>query len=140
MKHSNPTTDSADTPPSRKVALVDVADLDELRDELRAMRDELRAMRDAGPALVGGIVDGRAFDRALGISAATRGRLVTEGMPHETVGTRRRYDLAACRAWLAARGSKPTKVMQAPPKAADEDPIDVSRVLGKAGLRRVGGR
>jgi hypothetical protein len=71
--------------------------------------------------------------KALRTSIATVDRLVREGMPSEIVGTRRRFDLAPCRAWLAARGRKPTSKR----RATDEDPIDVTRVVRRAGLRVV---
>jgi hypothetical protein len=71
--------------------------------------------------------------RALHVSTATIGRLDVEGMPHTIVGTRHRYDVDACRTWLASRGRKPTKA-----KPSDRD-VDVSDVLASAGLRVVGG-
>lgn len=110
----------------------------EARWEAAAERGALRALAALPPPVTTGLLDGRALDQALGVSATTRNRFVVEGMPCELVGTRRRFDLAACRAWLAARGPKPTKVMVTPPKTPAEDTIDVSRALRNGGLRAVG--
>lgn len=40
----------------------------------------------------------------LNVSTATIDRFVRRGMPHFYVGDRRRFDIAACRAWLATHG------------------------------------
>ncbi|MDP9037367.1 MAG: hypothetical protein M3O50_21425, partial [Myxococcota bacterium] len=46
----------------------------------------------------------------LAVSLATLDRLTREGMPIAAhVGDARRFDLEACRAWLAVRGKRPTK-------------------------------
>lgn len=139
MKPNND-TESTETRNPPRVIVLTPEEL-EARIEAAVERGVERALAAARPEPAADIMllDGRQLDRVLGISAATRCRLVLEGMPHEQVGTRRRFDVAACRAWLAARGSKPTKTMTTAPKTAAEDPIDVSRALGKAGLRRVGG-
>lgn len=66
----------------------------------------------------------------LGVSVATVDRLTREGMPVAAhVGDARRYDLEACKAWLAARGRRPTKAQ----KKADD--VDIADVIDSAGLR-----
>jgi hypothetical protein len=106
----------------------------EVRAELVAVLDE-RAEEIPPPA--DGIVSGPTLDRVLAISAATRNRLAKEGLPFVHVGARRRYDVATCREWLAARGRKPASTERARGKA---DPIDISSITRRAGLRAVGGR
>lgn len=53
------------------------------------------------------LLTGSQLDKALQISASTRARLVKEGaLPFVWVGKRKRYDLAACRAAVTARGER----------------------------------
>jgi hypothetical protein len=80
-------------------------------------------------------VDAAGIAKALGVSGATVSRLTRDGMPHELVGSRRRYDVAACRAWLTARGpvTAPKNHVRRVP---DDSAVDISTVPG---LRRVGG-
>ena len=47
--------------------------------------------------------------RALKVSPQSLNRLVAKGMPVVYVGDLPRYDLAACRAWLAAQERPPTR-------------------------------
>lgn len=105
--------------------------------ELDALAARLRAalpapVVPAAPADPEGLVAGPVVDRHLAISAATRNRLVKEGMPTVIVGYRRRYNVAACRTWVEARGRKPTK-------AAVRDDVEIDDVLAHAGMRRAGG-
>lgn len=85
------------------------------------------------PAPSGSLVKAE-LAKALRVSLATVDRLVREGMPCELVGARRRFDLEACRVWLAARGRKSTA---SPAPRAEDDSIDVTRVTRRAGLRVV---
>jgi predicted DNA-binding transcriptional regulator AlpA len=71
--------------------------------------------------------------KALGVSVSTLDRLVKEGAPVHHVGARRMFDIAELRAWLSARGRKPTT-----PKPSDR--VDVSDVLARSGLRAAGSR
>ena len=48
---------------------------------------------------------------ALNRSTATIDRWVAAGMPHDGVGTRRRFDLEACRAWLRDRPRVTTNIL-----------------------------
>jgi hypothetical protein len=76
-----------------------------------------------------GLLPKQKIAKALDVSVATIDRLTREGMPIAAhVGDARRFDLDACRAWLAARGKKPTT---APKKAHD---VDIDDVLHGAGL------
>ena len=63
------------------------------------------------------------------VSLATIDRACLQGLPYELVGTRRRFDLAAVRAWYAARGKAATTVAQ-------RDPA-VDAIARSAGLRVV---
>lgn len=59
------------------------------------------------------LVDRREAARVLGVSPATVGRLMSEGAPHVFVGQSPRFDVAAFRAWLEARGRQGTKAAPA---------------------------
>jgi hypothetical protein len=73
----------------------------------------------------------RELAMALGVSVSTIDRLTREGMPVAAhVGDARRYDVAACRAWLGARGKRPTTA----PRSGREPDID--DVIEAAGLVR----
>jgi hypothetical protein len=100
-------------------------------DVLAAVRSALTPA-DVAPA---GLVDAGALARELRVSRATVSRLTSDGMPHQLVGARRRYDVAACRAWLAERG--PVAAPKRPKRAPDDSGVDISDVRG---LRRFGGR
>jgi hypothetical protein len=50
------------------------------------------------------LVDKRELARLLDVSVATIDRLARSGMPFQPVGDARRFDIAACRAWLADHG------------------------------------
>jgi hypothetical protein len=89
------------------------------------------APRELVPDEPPGLVGGPALDRALGISPATRHRLIRAGLPHEAVGARSHFDVAVCRAWLAARGKKPSAL----PKRASRNDIDVTGLAARAGIR-----
>ncbi|MBL8720119.1 MAG: helix-turn-helix domain-containing protein [Myxococcales bacterium] len=77
--------------------------------------------------------------RALGISLPTLDRLVRAGLPREFAGARSRFSLATVRAWLATRGRE--AVPKSPPrtKVGSGDDIDAAGLLGRSGLRLVGG-
>ncbi len=71
---------------------------------------------------------GRAgLSKALGVSLATVDRACLQGLPYELVGTRRRFDLVAVRAWFAARGKVATTPIA-------RDPA-VDAIARSAGLR-----
>lgn len=76
-----------------------------------------------------GLLSVAATARALGISPPT---LYRSGAPFETVGTRRKYDLATVRAFFAARGKRPTTPASKPTR----DNIDVDDIAARAGLRK----
>ena len=105
-----------------------------LRDIAAALVRHADSLADAAEVeeAPSGLLTGAQLDRALGISASTRNRLVHEGMPHETVGSRRRYELATCRAWLAARGSRRVATTTANSVAAE----DGATVAERLGLKR----
>lgn len=75
----------------------------------------------------------REISRALNVSSGQIDRFARAGMPYVTVGDRRRFDLAACRAWCAARGKS------AVPSAPANDAIDVTALARRNGLRAAGG-
>jgi|CZKU01.1.fsa_nt_gi hypothetical protein len=73
----------------------------------------------------------RELARKLGVSPSTVDRLTRDGLPIAAhVGDARRFDLAACRAWLAARGKKATKA-----PASARAVVDVSDVIEASGLK-----
>ncbi len=83
-----------------------------------------------------GLLSKKQLAKRLDVSTATIDRLTREGMPIAAhVGDARRFDLDACRAWLGARGKRPTT-----PRT--EPKIDVDDVIDGAGLRlaKGGGR
>jgi hypothetical protein len=84
-----------------------------------------------------GLLTKRQLAATLSVSATKIDRLVRDGLPHETVGSVRRFDLERCRAWLATRGKKATTPAAKPP---EEDAIDITRVVRRAGLRVAPGR
>lgn len=123
----------------QKLAIVDVADLQDVRDELRALRSEVTALRlvaQAAPARR--LLSSRELAAAFGIGVTGVVRATAAGMPFEPVGSKRRYSLEDCRAWFAEHGARPLPVTHREVKAED-DPIDVSAVVSRSGLRRVGG-
>lgn len=76
--------------------------------------------------------------KALNASKATVLRLAKEpGAPITFTGNSRRFELATFEAWLKTRGQK--AALAKAPVEPDEDPIDVSAVARRAGLRTVGG-
>jgi hypothetical protein len=80
--------------------------------------------------LPGGLLSKAALAKRLDVSIATVDRLTREGLPVAAhVGDGRRYDLAACRAWLATRGKRPTK-------APKRDTVDIADVVDGSGLVR----
>lgn len=87
---------------------------------------------EAGPQADAGLLLSKAaLARKLSVSVATIDRLTREGMPLAAhVGDSRRFDIEACRAWLATRGKRPTK---SPPKV--EQTVDIDDVARAAGLR-----
>jgi len=112
-------------------------DEDELIERLSARTSALiiahfegkRLVTDAGPE-PSGLLRKSGLARALSISTSTVDRLVREGLPYEPAGSGKRFDLKACRVWLAARGKRPTTA----PRRAAADDIDVSDVAAAAGL------
>jgi hypothetical protein len=84
-----------------------------------------------------GLLTKRQLAATLSVSATKIDRLVRDGLPHETVGAVRRFDLERCRTWLATRGKKATTPAAKPP---EEDAIDITRVVRRAGLRVAPGR
>lgn len=104
--------------------------------ELRARAEELAAIENAErPEAPAGLVDARALAIALRVSRAQITRLRGDGLPHEIVGTRARFDVAKCRAWLTARGPKAAPKTPIRP-VPDDSGVDVSDVPG---LRLAGG-
>jgi hypothetical protein len=73
--------------------------------------------------------------RAIGRSVATIDRLDREGAPFAYVGARKTYDLAAYRAFLAARGKRTTAQPRKRPPV--EDDVDVTREMRALGMRAV---
>ncbi len=63
------------------------------------------AVQEEGPP---GLLGRTQLATRLGVSLATIDRACLQGCPFELVGTRRRFDLAAVRAWFAARGKTST--------------------------------
>lgn len=79
---------------------------DELRALIRdAVADALGAQRPAR------LLTPRELAAELGVSVDTIERRAREGLPHVLVGTRRRFDAGACRAWLAARPKASSNVV-----------------------------
>lgn len=70
-----------------------------------------------------------------GVSRATVGRWIDEGMPTVPVGSTVRIDVDAADEWRIARGRKPTVARS----AESDDGIDVTAVARRAGLRAIGG-
>jgi excisionase family DNA binding protein len=89
------------------------------------------------PSAAHALITKKELANTLRVSVTKIDRLVHDGLPHETVGSVRRFDLDACRAWLNMRGKKATTPAAKPP---EEDSIDISRAVRRAGLRAVGGR
>ncbi len=69
--------------------------------------------------------------KAIGKSTATLDRLCAEGAPVHFVGAAKMFDLAELRAWLDARGRRPTHA-----KASDR--VDISDIAAHHGLRAIG--
>jgi hypothetical protein len=97
-----------------------------LRELLAAVLPASQPAKEPEPE---GLLSKQKAAKAIGKSVATLGRLVDEGAPWHPVGDRRMFDLVELRAWLEARGRKPTKA-----KTHDDD-IDVSDILRRHGLR-----
>lgn len=76
--------------------------------QLRSMmRDAAReGAREALSATAASKLTKTELATALRRSTATIDRYVAGGMPYDATGTRRGYDLEACRAWLAARAPR----------------------------------
>jgi hypothetical protein len=83
---------------------------DELSTLVRNAVDAAFTVRAPAPTTTP-LVDRREVARVLRVSSATIGRMMAEPdpLPHVFAGASPRYDLAAVRAWLDARGPKPTK-------------------------------
>ena len=76
------------------------------------------------------------YARSRGVSGATVGRWIAEGMPHLPVGSTVRIVAEEADAWRRARGRKPTKS-----RSGTTDELAVDDIASKAGLRTiVGGR
>jgi hypothetical protein len=80
------------------------------------------------------LVHKRALAVALSVSPATVDRLVRSGMPFQAVGDAKRFDLAACRAWLAEQGQRPA-APPAPPASARVLRLEGRDPVGLAGVR-----
>ncbi len=93
--------------------------------------------------VVAPLVDKREVGRLLGVSVAKVDWLVRSGLPYVPVGDVKRFDIEACRAWLAAAGKNPvTKqpVVRRAPPVGDGDAGDATQVSGVRLLsRRRGG-
>ena len=72
-----------------------------LAEVLPAVRAEMEAARAERP-----LADAETLARLLGVSEHTIYRAKTDGMPHLYVRDALRFDVVACRAWLAARPTK----------------------------------
>lgn len=84
------------------------------------------------PAADGGALQARsAAARSLRVGLSTLDRLVHEGMPTIGEGRMRRFDIKACKAWLAARKPGPARA---------EMDGDVAAIARRAGLRVGAGR
>jgi hypothetical protein len=107
-----------------------------LRAELLISRRSGRADLAAAPTEASRTVGlcKRELAGELGVSRSTVDRFDREGAPHTFVGDHRRYDLAAYRAWLGARGKRGTKASK---RAMPS--VDVDDVIAASGLRSVGG-
>ena len=90
-----------------------------------------------GPPTTPSLLTKQELAKTLSVSVTKVDRLVRDGLPHESVGSVRRFDLDACRTWLNTRGKKATTPAA---KSPEEDSIDISRVIRRGGLRSVGGR
>jgi hypothetical protein len=102
-----------------------------------AIKEALGALIAPSEPVSVGLVKAKVAAKAIGASITTFNRLAREpGAPCEMIGAQPRYDIEKFRAWLAARGKKPTT----PSNQRSTDPIDVTSVLNRAGLRVVGGR
>jgi hypothetical protein len=88
--------------------------------------------RQSAPPEPSGLLDKRDAAKMLGVSMATVDRMTAQGMPTETIGARRRFDVPACRAWLKARGRSATT----PARSERVIDVDVDDVIASAGLRR----
>jgi len=113
-------------------------DLDALTDAI-AEKTAARLRADL-PTAPTGLLTKRQIAGAIGVSVATIDRFDREGAPFERVGASKRYDLEIYRAWVAARGAKPTtpEVTTARTSTARPD-ADTERLLEAGGLRLVGG-
>jgi hypothetical protein len=79
-----------------------------------------------------GLVDKRTAAKMLGVSMATVDRMTAQGMPTETIGARRRFDVPQCRTWLKARGRSATT----PSRSERVIEVDLDDVIASSGLRR----
>lgn len=96
--------------------------------------EALRQVYVAAPDAPTGLLSNAQLAAVLGVSKATIGRL--ELKPALFVGRSPRFNLDDAKQALAVRGKQPTKAKVRP---VDADPIDVSAVGRRAGLRLAGG-
>jgi hypothetical protein len=102
--------------------------------EAELLEDDDVPVRAAMPVVDGALVDKKTLAAALALSTITVDRMCREGAPFEMVNARRRFDLAKVKAWCAARGQKTSHAG----RAEEDDPIDISSIVRRAGFRVVG--
>jgi hypothetical protein len=109
------------------------ADLARLADLGAArLRPVVAAASAAAPTSTSALLTKSDLAQHLRVKEAQIDRFVRRGMPRETVGTVPRFDLAGCRAWLAANA----RSRAAPPAPASTDPLSSVTPVGRA--RKVG--
>lgn len=113
-------------------------------DVLRATVPSLAESEPAAVVQPDELVGAAALARRLAVSKATVERLVEaetlrEGVDMEwiRIGDRRRYHVAKCISRLATAGRTPTTAYARRPPEGEDDPIDISDVARRAGLRAV---
>lgn len=131
MKIPDPPAPRKPTTEPGPITLTITVDPTQLLALLAALRPAVvvPAAVEAAPTLL----DKAQLARALGVSRGQIDRLARAGMPYVTVGDRKRFELAACRAWCSARGKS------AVPAEPANDQIDVTALARRNGLRAAGG-
>src|SRR5262245_7404572 len=94
---------------------------------------ELAALTPEPPATPAPLVDKREIARLLAGSPATIDRLVRAGMPHVPIGDVRRFDVDACRGWLADHGkeSATTPTARSAPLTSASNDLGGVRLLSR---------
>jgi len=96
-------------------------------DELRAIvREALSEALGQRPAAASRLLTKADVARELACSVATIDRMTRDGMPAVTVGRTRRFDVAACRAWLDGRSDRRTA-----PRDADDTDAGPVRLISR---------